>query len=239
MTAIAVSPSGRRIKFCAAVLVLGVLTTIALAWALIFDVHRATNPMRFAYTESKSNAMSMNVARRDSLGAFSLSAAIPVNGAFSPPAQTFALDAVLPGWAKPELLDWPRDPPTSPRAARAILVTGWPWPCMWSSYDQQPSNNYWWFKARNGIVIGQHPTSPIPNAVLSPSERSLPLRVVWFTFAGDTCFWAALWGAILFTPVAIRHILRRRRGQCLTCGYDRRGHAPDHPCPECGQPHGG
>lgn len=238
MTPIAVCPSERRLKFCAAALALGVLTTIALAWALIFDVHPATNPMRFASVSVDADRPALNIARCDSFGAYSLAVAVTRNDPLLPPNQTFPLDEVAPAWTRGELLDRARDSnqTTLPdSAARAILVTGWPWPCMWSSYDQQPSNNYWWFKARNGIVIGQHPTSPMPNAMLSPCERSLPLRMVWFAFAGDTCFWAALWGALLFTPVAIRHILRRRRGLCLACGYDRRGLAPDHACPECGR----
>lgn len=32
----------------------------------------------------------------------------------------------------------------------------------------------------------------------------------------------------------VRTARRRRAGRCLSCGYDRRGLAPDAKCPECG-----
>lgn len=60
----------------------------------------------------------------------------------------------------------------------------------------------------------------------------LPLAPVWGG-AGIAANWAAWSGAIglIFLPGAIRRTMRRRRGQCLRCGYPK-GEGPV--CPECG-----
>lgn len=52
--------------------------------------------------------------------------------------------------------------------------------------------------------------------------------------AGNLAIWTLLWGS---APAlrAWRHRKRLSAGQCVACGYDRRG-APPGPCPECGTP---
>ena len=75
-------------------------------------------------------------------------------------------------------------------------------------------------------------------------ESFLPIRPVWPGFAINTIFYgAALWLVFCaghgFVSRRIRR-KRRRRGQCLHCGYDLRGQAPppegqSTKCPECGR----
>ena len=62
----------------------------------------------------------------------------------------------------------------------------------------------------------------------------LPLAAVW-SGAGIAANWAVWSGAVglFFAPGAIRRALRRRRGQCLRCGYPR-GEGAGSVCPECG-----
>jgi hypothetical protein len=69
------------------------------------------------------------------------------------------------------------------------------------------------------------------------SHRHLPVHPVWPGFALDTALYAAVWWALLFTPLpfyrAARHRLRVSRGMCPSCGYDLKG-SPGGACPECG-----
>ncbi len=52
--------------------------------------------------------------------------------------------------------------------------------------------------------------------------------------AGNLAIWTLLWGAAPAVS-AWRYRKRLNAGQCVACGYDRRG-APPGPCPECGTP---
>lgn len=61
----------------------------------------------------------------------------------------------------------------------------------------------------------------------------LPLRPLWPGFLANTTFYAATWFVLLTGPGILRRYVRRRRGRCLTCGYDL-SHADHEACPECG-----
>jgi hypothetical protein len=67
-----------------------------------------------------------------------------------------------------------------------------------------------------------------------PVEGVLLIAPAWPGLAIDSLvFGAILWGA-LFGRVALVQAFRRRRGQCVVCGYDLAGLRPDTHCPECG-----
>jgi hypothetical protein len=67
--------------------------------------------------------------------------------------------------------------------------------------------------------------------------RMLPLRPVWSGLLADTAFFGAGWfGALLLlgsVSAASRRAARVRRGRCPRCAYDLR-HEMDGGCPECG-----
>ncbi len=65
------------------------------------------------------------------------------------------------------------------------------------------------------------------------TEPIVPLRPVWPGFAVNTLFYAAILWLAIPGPFALRRHIRRRRGLCITCGYDIR-HADHDACPECG-----
>ncbi|MCH8152927.1 MAG: hypothetical protein IH830_11215 [Planctomycetes bacterium] len=62
---------------------------------------------------------------------------------------------------------------------------------------------------------------------------TLPLRPIWPGFAINTLFYAAILWPLISGPFALRHHIRRKRGLCVSCGYDLR-HANHDVCPECG-----
>ncbi len=62
----------------------------------------------------------------------------------------------------------------------------------------------------------------------------LPYRPIWPAFLINSALYATLWFALLFIPTALRPRARRRRNACLSCGYDLQGLSPTTPCPECG-----
>lgn len=61
-----------------------------------------------------------------------------------------------------------------------------------------------------------------------------PTEIIWPGLIANFAFYFALFA---FPPIvfsAVRTRRRRKRGGCLSCGYDRRGLPQDAPCPECG-----
>lgn len=61
----------------------------------------------------------------------------------------------------------------------------------------------------------------------------LPTTAIWSGLIVNTVFWSAAWWCLLFFPVRLRRIWRRRRGLCPACAYDL-VHDFSRPCPECG-----
>ena len=60
----------------------------------------------------------------------------------------------------------------------------------------------------------------------------LPVRPVWPGFAVNTLCYAALLGIVLAIPGMVRTAVRRRRGQCIHCGYPI---GVSEVCTECGK----
>lgn len=61
----------------------------------------------------------------------------------------------------------------------------------------------------------------------------------WQSWSLDTPMWVPAAGLLLIGIAAwipdVRAVLRRRRGRCPGCGYDRKGLDSAQPCPECGR----
>jgi Zn finger protein HypA/HybF involved in hydrogenase expression len=84
------------------------------------------------------------------------------------------------------------------------------------------------------VVLG------VPHALLS--ERAVDVGDQVIDLGNGEMIGVPLWALlpVVMLPAAIlwgadvRLVRRRRRGLCPSCGYDRRGLAPDANCPECG-----
>lgn len=116
---------------------------------------------------------------------------------------------------------------------RAALASGWPFLALWSSFELQPGfGQYGAYKARNGIVLSATPAKRWFEQS-ARADQVLPVRVVWYGFTLDVCVFAGVWWVLLSAPGKLRGALRARRGQCIACGYPRKGLGTTLECPEC------
>lgn len=113
----------------------------------------------------------------------------------------------------------------------SIIEAGWPARAFWGWTRIGPNADGYGLE-RWGLVrvpmLFDRPPSPPPNAM------DFPLRPVWSGFAINTALFSAAAGFLWFGPGFLRLWIRRRRGRCLACGFDRAGLAAETACPECG-----
>jgi hypothetical protein len=64
--------------------------------------------------------------------------------------------------------------------------------------------------------------------------RALPLGILPLGFALNTLFYAAVLLGVVEGVAFARRRVRRAKGRCPSCGYDRAGLAEGSACPECG-----
>lgn len=67
------------------------------------------------------------------------------------------------------------------------------------------------------------------------SSLAVPTGVLTAGFAIDTAAYAGMWSGVWYLGIVAIRGIRRRRGKCICCTYDRRGLAVDVVCPECGR----
>ena len=101
-----------------------------------------------------------------------------------------------------------------------VITTGWPYLAL---------EGHW------GLVDGQPETSRL---LVTRWERRdnvvvFPFYPIWPGFAANTIFYSAALWMLPLGPLAIRRLIRRKRGHCINCGYDLRG-VEHEVCPECG-----
>ena len=95
---------------------------------------------------------------------------------------------------------------------------------------------------RSFFTVGVHEAmtnSVSPHATIATSLPYAPGQVIWWPLLANTAFFAALWGLLMGAiplAAAARRGLRRRRGHCPACNYNRDGLTADAICPECGKP---
>lgn len=124
-------------------------------------------------------------------------------------------------------------PPQIDRYSKWRVVT-------WAGWPMRSMNTDWFASQRDWSAIGwlsdrvvRQP--PRYGCVLETRALMIPLRPVVAGFALDTAFYAAAWWMLLAAPFALRRLIRRKRGLCAVCGYDLRGRGAKHErCPECG-----
>ena len=110
-----------------------------------------------------------------------------------------------------------------------VATAGWPLIC--SSYE------YSFFVGgvgpilEGGLDLGFEPW-PGSSPGRSWQLKALPLRPIWPGFLFNTLFYAAILWPVIPGPLALRRLIRRRRGLCPKCAYPMGESAV---CSECGK----
>jgi len=121
----------------------------------------------------------------------------------------------------------------------AISEAGWPMPALrqadfrtWNLNSPSPLRELASpaYGVANGIQLWPGPSTQ-HNSV---GRLALPIDPLWPGFLVNACLYGLLLCIAWRSPGAVRRALRRRRGRCVACGYDRAGLGADAPCPECG-----
>ncbi len=119
---------------------------------------------------------------------------------------------------------------------------------MWSAVDEARGwplrAMMWWADMKSNPLTGatlavtvEHGLD-LSNLAVTPEFRSaLPVKPIWPGFAINTAFYAAILWMLTLGPFTARRIVRRKRGHCIQCGYNLRGHSGGGVCPECGARH--
>lgn len=205
-------------------LVLGVVTTIAVAWSSVWLAWPNGGHQRFGW-------------RREGpyLVIFRLFASMPCTTV----EWSITEDIESPGYPerRDQLPHWSnawRTLAADPRVPLHALKQRWfceicfglPFRALAVDHlrDGEPRGQRRWTRV-SGIPIDDAPISGFGYL------RTLPTRVLPLGFAIDTALFASTWWLLLFAFPTTRRLLRHRRGACLRCGYGPLG---GHGCPECG-----
>ncbi len=136
---------------------------------------------------------------------------------------------------RPHWFSWVPRPGPADGAVDALSgrACGWPWYCLGSTRVHRSVEAAPRVSAAFSIVSASAYTTTSGS---DPDRGAVPLMPIWPGFAGNVAVFSLPWVAVFFGAPAVRHLLRRRRGACVACGYDLRATPPNSPCPECGQP---
>jgi len=250
------APMKRRIVHAAICLILGVVTTVGVAWGLAWFVAYDMLPQstvhyagpvpddgdpfvitrRTAFGSDRATAMRQRAVREEP--------ATDLVGVFAPESAMPALIADRVTLAQSERQRLIRE-----GDARDVIPTqitedlrGWPLRALVVYWDgglaYLPNAMPY---AGDNAAPGGFPLAGISLAPYQPddpgtrsldSQRALPLRPIFPGFIINTLFYAAIWFGVLFLPGIAKRAIRRKRGRCVKCGYDLRGHRPQDPHPD-------
>jgi len=225
-----------RISLC---LVLGVVTTVAVAWAMArwsVSTERITEDMwPYPPTEIASDEY----------------IALAKYGVRPNEGRKFAKSSVE-GWGYRRETYWEITGPLFDPAQRgggmsggfswvaATHVSGWPCRALRCdervdrASERQSGLTYRErYQLFGGFDVIDHLPEPTPGFEPWPIERPIPVRPILPGFIVNTLFYAAIWFGVLFVPGIAKRAIRRKRGRCVKCGYDLRGDVAAG-CPECG-----
>lgn len=220
----------RRIIAC---LILGVVTTIAVAWGSTLLVDLSVNP------DTSRRAIVLEAPGRSWIGATQdrptaslvISYRQRMAGVNRVRADRFVPEQLIPHWT-----GFYSEPPEFAHPGCDLVVEmadrrGWPLYALWSGPIRDVRTSGVWVSSGpdDGIDVGLDPTKMFYG---HQAGRELPLRPIWWGLVGNSAIFGVLWFPLLNWR-AVRTHRRRARGHCPHCAYDLR-HDLAHGCPECG-----
>ncbi|MFT3686853.1 MAG: hypothetical protein QM783_18355 [Phycisphaerales bacterium] len=226
-------------------LVLGVVTTVALAWPVTVVA------MRLGWVAHNQVANRSQAYSRGGAERFSALTSWRLLTDEVRVIRPHPRDSRLPLGEPKVLAGWVRLPEEAPEDLRASVnfltttATGIPWRCA-------AGEEYGlWHRMSDGALATEEDIRRPPRGGTttqfevrnkwrlggwSPSCASVgvPLRILWGGLAADVLVWSAAWVVVLWVVALVRSARRRGLGLCAGCGYDLKGVSAGAVCPECG-----
>ncbi len=212
---------------------LGVVTTIAVAWILILQFGWSDPRLGFSYLCPRGSTVSSVAISQ----AWQPGAIVRVVKAASSDDQEFInawAGRALPVTSRPlEVLSREQVDASWGLARQALTLErvnfagtesahGWPFLAL-----------YWWrddagSTGSGGTILRVHGDDP-----WSDDVRILPTLPIGRGFALNSVLFGSTWSVLLIVPAFIRGATRRRRGRCPACGFDLQRQLASG-CTECG-----
>ncbi len=224
----------------------GALTTIAVAWGLVFFVGSEREPTGGSIWDSPDvddeTATRWRHLQDEGIDRHGVVIVVPwykqgslfINlfiGDFQHGADGHGLEAdssvieSLPIWCDDYLLLWLSEDNGEDADVRSVDARGWPVLSLWCAPPERTAlrlgidETYGGFPLKKDTAPGRIPT--------------LPYLPIWHGFFFNTLFYALLWFALFFSISRLRRGVHRLRGRCSRCGYQLHGGASTG-CSECG-----
>ncbi len=210
-----------RILLC---LLLGAITTIAVAWLLaILPTPRQPGP-HVRNFHSVANGIHWSAARDSGLGWEWVASSRDRQYLDTDGLGNSTPQEVVPRWTG---FSEPTDEFVTGTVTHEALqaeARGWPMLALAHEVNFAASQNTGAPALRFGA----------PSVTIRHDwTRAIPLRPIWPGFVLNTMLFAGVWLSLICLAVTSRRYYRRRRGLCVNCGYDLRGEFA-RGCPECG-----
>ena len=229
----------RRLTKLVVFVLLGAIVNVAVAWgcALWLDIRKGMSTVyRGPDLHDRRSIETLWVVRSSRPGALGLSAGRGTSHSSPPNLLKQRSELLVPNWARAQLFTWWSDGPTQQNESYygELDARGWPMLSFWSVPGfMLPDPKLPSTPPEGGFRLPMQWTTEHDRQYLRPS--TLPYRPIWLGIALNTIFYVAIRWLRTIGQDTARRVNRRKRGQCIKCCYDLRGHpGGGGACPECG-----